>query len=473
MLNNLDYNILENLNDSNENNKLINVLNGGELDSTLLIEDKFDPINEGDLNNIVAMGYNPKMAKKVYILLKPHDINEAIDFLTEEDGIYQHDFMERHGRKDECFICGSSAKYHINYDKESKSLLDQIRDSLSDSRNRIRNDLIDVYNNDDKLFNEDKNSNKKEEKGVFCDLCFEELLEQEIKDNALLCKHTFCNDCYLNYFQDKIKNNKVGKITCMQHKCNIEFSEEFIISHLNGDQNLIKKYKKFKLRADLYNDPNIKFCPIKDCESYARKEGNNKYVTCQEGHKFCFECFKPWHGKKKCQDEIDKDFKKWKKNKVIKRCPKCKMWTEKNLGCNHMTCAECKYQWCWLCEGEYTQGHFEVGGPCAGLQFSQCSIVNCCCCFYLYKLWILFYQLLMFIFIIPIYGFIKTLKYYDESYDYNCDNSCGCFIHFFIWICWCISYLGFFIPIGIVSFIFSLFLCSCRDSILQWVFDYY
>ena len=476
MLNSFDYTLQENLNDSNVKNKLINALNGEELDSTLLIEEKFDPINKDDLNNIVSMGYNPKMVKKVYILLKPHDINEAIDFLTEEDGIYQHDFMERHGRKDECFICGAPAKNHINYEKERKSLLDQIRDSLTDSsnKNRIRNDLIDVKSNDNgfKLFNDEKNDNKNDEKGVCCDLCFEELSGKEIKENTISCKHMFCNDCYLNYFQDKIKNNKVSKITCMQHKCTTEFNDDFIISHLNGDQNLISKYNKFKLRANLYNDPNVKFCPIKDCDSYARKEGNNKYVTCQEGHKFCFECFKPWHGKKKCQDEIDKDFKKWKKNKVIKRCPKCKMWTEKNLGCNHMTCAECKYQWCWLCEGKYSEGHFEIGGPCAGLQFSQCSIVNNCCCFYLYKLWILFYQLLMFIFIIPIYGFIKTLHYYDDSYDYHCDNCCGCFIHFFIWFCWSISYLALFIPLGITAFIFSLFLCSCRDSILKWVFDY-
>ena len=474
MLNNLDYNLEENLKETNEKNKLINDINVEDLDSTLLIEDKFDPINEDDLNNIIKMGYDPKMAKKVYILLKPHDINEAIDFLTEEDDIYQHDFMERHGRNDECFICGAPAKNHINYESDKKSLLDYIRDNLSDSRNRIRNDLINRKNSDNssKLFNEGKSDNKSDVK-VFCDLCFEDLLEEEVKKNSLLCKHMFCNDCYLNYFQDKIKNNKVGKITCMQHKCNIEFDEEFIISHLNGDQNLIKKYKKFKIRADLFNDPNVKFCPIRDCESYARKEGNNKYVTCQEGHKFCFECFKPWHGRKKCQDEIDKDFKKWKKNKVIKRCPKCKMWTEKNLGCNHMTCAECKYQWCWLCGGKYSEGHFDIGGPCAGLQFSQCSIVNYCCCFYLYKIWVLFYQLLMFMFIIPIFGFLTTLKYFDHSDDYNCETNCGMLLHFFIWFCWSVSHLGFFIPLGIVAFIFSLFLCSCRDSILKWLFDYY
>ena len=45
------------------------------------------------------------------------------------------------------------------------------------------------------------------------------------------------------------------------------------------------------------------------------------------------------------------------KNKVIKECPRCKIKTQKNEGCNHMTCTECKYQWCWLCEGEYHYGH--------------------------------------------------------------------------------------------------------------------
>ena len=35
-----------------------------------------------------------------------------------------------------------------------------------------------------------------------------------------------------------------------------------------------------------------------------------------------------------------------------------------------MTCAECKYQWCWLCEGEYQEGHFRRG-TCEGLQFAK------------------------------------------------------------------------------------------------------
>lgn len=33
-------------------------------------------------------------------------------------------------------------------------------------------------------------------------------------------------------------------------------------------------------------------------------------------------------------------------------------------------CASCKYQWCWLCEGEYTPGHFDLTNlrGCPGMQ---------------------------------------------------------------------------------------------------------
>ena len=56
------------------------------------------------------------------------------------------------------------------------------------------------------------------------------------------------------------------------------------------------------------------------------------------------------------------------KNKILKKCPRCKIYTEKNEGCNHMTCPHCQYQWCWLCEGRYTYGHYNQG-RCNGLQF--------------------------------------------------------------------------------------------------------
>ena len=474
--NSLDYVLDENINSNSENNNLIDGINVKDLNSTLILEDKFDPINQNDLELLIEMGYELKIVKKVYILLKPKDINEAIDFLSQENGIYHHDFMERHGQKDVCFICGAQAKNHINYipsEKKRGSLLNKIVDDVNiwihgeENNNFIYNN---INNNDEiNVLNDKKNGNKKDNEKkneIFCDLCFEEITKEEKEKNSILCNHLFCSECYLNYFQDKIKSNKVGKITCMQHKCTYEFDEDFIISHLNRDQVLINKYKKFKLKSELLNDPNVKFCPINDCESYARKEGSNKYVKCLEGHAFCFVCSKPWHGKKKCQDEIDKDFKKWKKNKVIKKCPKCKMWTEKNMGCNHMTCAECKYQWCWLCGGKYSEGHYQIGGGCSGLQFSDSELFNNCFCLYLYKLWVLFYQMIILMFIYPIFQFVFISK--NMSYELRgCATILGYPICFFA----CIANLGFYVSIGTVLFIISIFFYCIREAIIEELFD--
>ena len=441
----LEYNLEDFANDEKNEDKI-------DLNNSFNLTDKFDPKFKTDMNTILSMGYNEKMIRKVYIFLKPGDINEALDYLSQQDGIYHHDFMERHGQKNKCFICGEPPTNHINYEpeKNSNKIIDSIRDSIGYSSNKINN--FNSNNNDNKLLSDPliSSENKKNKKTtICCDLCLEEMNEDEVESNKLPCKHLFCNDCYLNFLQDKINNNKVGKITCMQFKCPHEFDENFILSHLQQDQVLINKYKKFKLRNQLYSDENIKFCPIKNCESYAKKEGDNKYVTCLEGHQFCFQCSKPWHGTKKCQDEIDKDFKKWKKNKVIKRCPKCKFWTEKNMGCNHMTCPECKYEWCWFCGAKCDPGHFKMGGGCYGLQFTDKSCYNHCILLYGYKFSIWLFQALMLIFYIPALMIVYGLSFSDNEFmDKYPKVLYYITVTFFI-----ISFFNFFVGLGIIFFI--------------------
>ena len=468
----LDYNLQEN--DKNEN------INNEQFDpnNSLLLNEKFDPKFKKDMDYILSLGYDGKIMRKVYMFLKPNDINEALDYLNKEDGIYHHDFMETHGNKNKCFICGEPPKNHINYEpnNERTSIIQSIRDSVSNDKNK--NDLIDFDKNkeSDSLLDvplievnekNEANGQKRKSSGklVFCDLCYEEMEEKQVNQNKLPCNHLFCNECYLNYLQDKITNNKVGKITCMQFKCPEEFDEDFISSHLDGDQKLINKYKKFKLRNELYKDENVKFCPIKDCESYARKEGENKYVTCLEGHKFCFECSNPWHGNKKCQEIIDKDFNKWKKNKLLKRCPHCKFWVEKNFGCNHMTCPECKYEWCWFCGSKCDVGHFKMGGGCYGLQFTQKNCYNHCIFLYGYKFIIWAFQALMLIFYIPLlmtfYG--KHLSIENERYP-----KVSYFITFPLFI---ISYFFLFTGLGLIFFLICNIVWCLKKRVITFLLD--
>jgi len=51
-------------------------------------------------------------------------------------------------------------------------------------------------------------------------------------------------------------------------------------------------------------------------------------------------------GKKKCNDESETGH--WVSANT-KDCPRCHVAVEKNGGCNHMTCRQCTYEWCWLC----------------------------------------------------------------------------------------------------------------------------
>lgn len=73
-------------------------------------------------------------------------------------------------------------------------------------------------------------------------------------------------------------------------------------------------------------------------------------VACKAcGHAYCFEhgdahagypCPRPTQEQITSEEQI---------SRVCKRCPGCKMPTQKNGGCAHMSCVVCGCSWCWTC----------------------------------------------------------------------------------------------------------------------------
>ena len=311
---------------------------------------------KSDIQLLFQMGFDKKMINKVYILLKPPSIDRAIDYMTEVNGIYQHDFLESTNPKEKslCFICKRPRQNHLDF------IPDEVQNENDNLINNNQHDII--IKNDDDLIKDNINAD--------CEVCYEELNEKEIKENSIPCGHIFCTHCWFNYLKTSIIEAKVENIKCMDHECNDIITEDFILKHLSNNKDLIDKYYKFKKRAEIINDVNKKQCPHPNCDSFLQKSEKTKYVKCENGHKYCFECLKSPHGDKSCDYQIEKQFVKWTKGKRVKRCPRCKMYTEKNEGCNHMTCVSCKYQWCWLCEGQYMYGHYDTG-KCKGHQFTK------------------------------------------------------------------------------------------------------
>jgi hypothetical protein len=74
------------------------------------------------------------------------------------------------------------------------------------------------------------------------------------------------------------------------------------------------------------------------------------------------------HGELPCDEKLDKSMIEFAKNTFVKKCPNCSIITEKSSGCNHITCSKCNYQWCWLCNGKYSNEHY-LEGKCKGYQF--------------------------------------------------------------------------------------------------------
>ena len=49
-----------------------------------------------DFKLLREMGYDRKMINKIYAILRPENIERAIDYMTEIGGLYQHNFLRNH-----------------------------------------------------------------------------------------------------------------------------------------------------------------------------------------------------------------------------------------------------------------------------------------------------------------------------------------------------------------------------------------
>ncbi|EAR98585.2 Ibr domain protein (macronuclear) [Tetrahymena thermophila SB210] len=217
---------------------------------------------------------------------------------------------------------------------------------------------------------------KDEGKLYTCQICCQEFLGSEFY-RLTICSHNFCMQCIQAYIINKINCSEVLNIVCPQVSCGAKIQDLQIQKVISPD--LFEKYMRFKKIMVLNQDPNIRWCPTVDCDTYIRGDKDKICLQCPKcNEKMCYLCNSKWH-EGSCEDAMNQSLIRMKEKLQIKQCPKCKGRIQKFDGCNHMKCWVCSYEFCWLCKKQYSKWHYRswniVG--CPDQMFSDEALEGC------------------------------------------------------------------------------------------------
>ncbi|KAF5822971.1 putative transcription factor interactor and regulator CCHC(Zn) family [Helianthus annuus] len=204
---------------------------------------------------------------------------------------------------------------------------------------------------------------------LLCGICFESYSLDKISSAA--CGHPFCNSCWTAYIGTSISDGP-GCLTlrCPIPSCGAAVGVD-MVNMLTSDEDK-KKYRRYLLRSYIEDNRKTKWCPAPGCDCAIEFDlGSGSYdVTCHCSYSFCWNCTEEAHRPVDCETVSKWIMKNSAESENMnwilansKPCPKCKRPIEKNQGCMHMTCnPPCKYEFCWLCLGQWSDHGERTGG---------------------------------------------------------------------------------------------------------------
>ena len=225
-----------------------------------------------------------------------------------------------------------------------------------------------------------------------CNICFS-WKSSCVFPSLINCEHRNCIDCLKQYLVIALRECRV-MVSCPE--CS-ETCHPSDVKMIFNDDNLFGKYEEFTLRRALVSIPDIRWCPAPDCGYAVIAAGcaSCPQLKCQRpgcNYEFCYHCRQLWHPNTTCdlarmqnQFEIrslsSSDRKSSNMHDDIKPCPKCMALIIKmdDGSCNHMTCAVCYSEFCWLCMKEISDLHYlRLVGIILELTFYKIELFSSC-----------------------------------------------------------------------------------------------
>lgn len=188
-----------------------------------------------------------------------------------------------------------------------------------------------------------------------CSLCSE--IKEVNAFTQLACGHSIsCTNCLVAYIKSMISSHQLQQVKCPY--CSRQISYQEVIDLLGTDTNDYIDLQTFNWAK--YQE-HLKHCPTPDCKFYFINESTCAHaITCPQCVKnYCNQCLISHDQNISCaqaqannQTSEVRANNQWKESHS-KQCPRCKTHIEKNEGCNHMTCNNCHYEFCWICLEQY------------------------------------------------------------------------------------------------------------------------
>ncbi|XP_029957899.1 ankyrin repeat and IBR domain-containing protein 1 [Salarias fasciatus] len=235
-----------------------------------------------------------------------------------------------------------------------------------------------------------------DEESALCGICMSSISVFE-EPVDMSCGHEFCRACWEGFLNLKIQEGEAHNIFCPAFDCYQLVPVEVIESVVSREMD--RRYLQFDIKAFVENNSAIRWCPEAGCERAVRLSTQGPgtstsdplsfpllrapAVDCGKGHLFCWECRGEAHEPCDCET-----WKMWLQKVTemkpeelagvseayedaanclwlltnSKSCANCKSPIQKNEGCNHMQCAKCKYDFCWICLEEWKKHSSSTGG---------------------------------------------------------------------------------------------------------------
>ncbi|TPX53996.1 hypothetical protein SeMB42_g00511 [Synchytrium endobioticum] len=182
-----------------------------------------------------------------------------------------------------------------------------------------------------------------------CDICLNSKLCWRVG-----CGHLHCRGCLTKLCKLSLTDMTLVPVACCSRAIPMT-----VLQQLLGEN----EYQLLVIRTEEKMADRKTYCSNKACQSFinlSHVAASQPTINCSRcGTQACNHCGKSAHSgvtceefRKRTETDNDRRFENFVRRAGYKRC-RCGHWVELSLGCNHITCIGCRFEFCYICRVEW------------------------------------------------------------------------------------------------------------------------